>query len=539
MSHLTSEPAQANSTVDGDLSPLAPFRSPVFRLLWTTWLMANICLWMNDVAAAWMMTSLTTTPLWVALVQTAATLPMFLLGLPSGALADILDRKRYFLMTQVWVAFVACLLSLTIFMGWLSPALLLVLVFANGIGLAMRLPVFAAIVPELVPRTQLPAALALNGICTNASRIAGPLLAGALIASVGSVWVFLLNAVLSIVAAVIISRWKREHRPHHLGRERLFSAMRIGLQYVAQSAHLKGVLLRILVFFFTSTGLLALLPLVARGLDGGGAATFTLLLACMGAGAIAATGFLPRLRRRFSRDALVLRSTGLLSAAMLVIAFTSHTWMAAPAMVLVGSAWIITANSLSVSSQMGLPDWVRARGMSMNQMVIMGASAIGAAVWGQVATLSSISTSVATAALVGVLAMAFAIRVMPAQGMVEDLTPATQVKMPQADQPPAHGHVMVMIEYRIDPARATEFRDLMQESRRSRLRHGALSWDLLQDVNIPGRFVEMIEDESWTDHLRRFDRVTAADVALRDRKLAFHKGESPPQVSRCVMASTL
>lgn len=501
--------------------------------------MANICLWMNDVAAAWMMTSLTTTPIWVALVQTAATLPMFLLGLPSGALADILDRKRYFLMTQVWVAFVACLLSLTIFMGWLSPALLLVLVFANGIGLAMRLPVFAAIVPELVPRTQLPAALALNGICTNASRIAGPLLAGALIASVGSVWVFLLNAVLSIVAAVIISRWKREHRPHHLGRERLFSAMRIGLQYVAQSAHLKGVLLRILVFFFTSTGLLALLPLVARGLDGGGAATFTLLLACMGGGAIAATGFLPRLRRRFSRDALVLRSTGLLSAAMLVIAFTSHTWMAAPAMVLVGSAWIITANSLSVSSQMGLPDWVRARGMSMNQMVIMGASAIGAAVWGQVATLSSISISVATAAVVGVLAMAFAIRFMPAQGMVEDLTPATQVKMPQADQPPAHGHVMVMIEYRIDPARATEFRDLMQESRRSRLRHGAVSWDLLQDVNIPGRFVEMIEDESWTDHLRRFDRVTAADVALRDRKLAFHKGESPPQVSRCVMASTL
>jgi quinol monooxygenase YgiN len=208
-------------------------------------------------------------------------------------------------------------------------------------------------------------------------------------------------------------------------------------------------------------------------------------------------------------------------------------------MILVGSAWIITANSLSVSSQMGLPDWVRARGMSMNQMVIMGASAIGAAVWGQVATLSSVSTSVAAAALVGVLAMALAIRIMPGQGMVEDLTPSTQFKMPQADQPPAHGHVMVMIEYRIDPARAAEFRALMQESRRSRLRHGALSWELLQDINVPGRFVEMIEDESWTDHLRRFDRVTAADVALRDRKLAFHKGASPPQVSRCVMASTL
>lgn len=228
--------------------------------------MANICLWMSDVAAAWMMTSLTSTPLWVALVQTASSLPVFLLGLPSGALADILDRKRYFLVTQIWVAVVASLLSLTIFLGVLSPPLLLALVFANGIGLAMRWPVFSAIVPELVPRPQLPAALALNGVSMNASRIIGPLVAGALIASVGSAWVFLLNAVLSLVAAVVITRWKRLHTPHPLGRERLGSAMRIGLQYVSQSRHLKGVLVRIFIFFFTSTALVALLPLLARGL---------------------------------------------------------------------------------------------------------------------------------------------------------------------------------------------------------------------------------------------------------------------------------
>ncbi len=287
--------------------------------------MANICLWMSDVAAVWMMTSLTTTPLWVALVQTAASLPMFLLGLPSGAFADILDRRLYFLTTQIWIAFVASLLSLTVFLGLLSPALLLVLVFANGIGLAMRWPVFSAIVPELVSRAQLPAALALNGVSMNASRIIGPLLAGALIASVGSAWVFLLNAVLSLIAAVVISRWKREHRPHYLGREHLVSAMRIGLQYVSQSLHLKGVLLRIGIFFFTSTGLLALLPLVARGLHGGGAGTFTLLLACMGAGAITAAGFLPRLRRQLSRDILILSGASLQSFAMIVMAVTPHT----------------------------------------------------------------------------------------------------------------------------------------------------------------------------------------------------------------------
>ena len=539
MPEVHSDPARAAAPNDHDLSPLAPFRRPVFRMLWSTWLMANICMWMSDVAAAWMMTSLNATPLWVALVQTASSLPVFLLGLPSGALADILDRKRYFLVTQIWVAVVACLLSLCIFLGLLSPVLLLLLIFANGIGLAMRWPVFSAIVPELVPRTQLPAALALNGVSMNASRIIGPLVAGALIASAGSAWVFLLNAVLSLAAAVIISRWQRVHVPHPLGRERLLSAMRIGVQYVAQSYHLKGVLLRISIFFLTSTALVALLPLVARNLHGGGAGTFTLLLASMGLGAIISTLFLPQLRRRLARDALVLSGAAVQSAAMLVVALTPYTWIAVPAMLLAGAAWITTANTLSVSAQMGLPDWVRARGMSMYQMAIMGASAGGAALWGQVATVGSVQTSLLLAAVCGVSAMALVNRLLPGQGMVEDLTPSSQFKTPQAEVPPASGHVMVSIEYRIDPARAREFRNLMQESRRSRLSHGALSWELLHDINEPGRFVEMIEDASWTEHLRRFDRVTTADVALRDRKLAFHIGESPPAVTRCVMETTI
>ncbi len=524
---------------DNDLSPLAPLRQPVFRMLWLTWLIANTSMWMNDVAAAWMMTSLTTTPLWIALVQTAASLPVFLLGLPSGALADIVDRKRYYLFTQIWVALVASVLSVAVFLGMMSPGLLLALVFANGIGLAMRWPVFAAIVPEVVSRAQLPAALGLNGVSMNASRILGPLVAGALIASAGSEWVFALNAVLSLVCAVVISRWQREHTPHPLGRERLGSAIRIGLQYVGQSRHLQGVLVRVSIFFFSSTALTALLPLVARGLQGGGAGTFTLLLACMGAGAIVATMFLPQLRRRLAGNALVLCGAAVQSVAMLVIAFTPYIWLAVPAMLCAGAAWITVANSLSVSAQMGLPNWVRARGMSMYQMAIMGASALGAAVWGQVATVGSVQISLIVGALVGTGAMLLANRLMPGQGMVEDLTPSNVFKVPQADAPPAQGHVMAMIEYRIEPERADAFKALMQESRRSRMRHGALSWELLQDINEPGRFVEMIEDASWTEHLRRFDRVTAADVALRDRKLAFHIGESPPVVTRSIMATTL
>ena len=532
-------PTSETATAGADLSPLAPLHLPVFRMLWLTWLAANTCMWMSDVAAAWMMTSMNTSPLWVALVQTAASLPVFLLGLPSGALADIVDRKRYFLITQLWVAVVASLLGLVIFLDLLSPVLLLVLVFANGVGLAMRWPVFAAIVPEIVPRAQLPAALALNGVTMNASRILGPLIAGALIASVGSVWVFVLNAVLSLAAAVVITRWQRKHKPHPLGRERLGSAMRIGLQYVSQSVHLQGVLLRIAIFFFTSTGLVALLPLVARGLHEGDAGMFTLLLASMGAGAIASTLLLPRLRLQYARDTLVLRSMVVQAAAMGAIAFTSHIAVAVPAMLIAGATWITSANTLSLSAQMGLPDWVRARGMSMFQMAITGASALGAALWGQVATVGSVRISLLLAAGCGVLAMVLANRWMPGRATTEDLTPSHEFTTPQAQTQPANGHVLVLAEYLIDPARADEFRVLLQESRRLRLSHGALSWELLHDVNEPGRFVEMIEDGSWTEHLRRFDRLTAADAALRDRKLAFHLGESPPRITRCVMETTI
>ncbi|MBC7597758.1 MAG: MFS transporter, partial [Polaromonas sp.] len=510
------------------LSAWAPLRSPVFRMLWGTWMAANICMWMNDVAAAWLMTSLTTSPIWVALVQSASTLPVFLLGLPSGALADILDRRRYFIITQFWVAAVALVLCLTIVMGAMTAPLLLALTFANGVGLAMRWPVFSAIVPELVPRAQLPAALGLNGVAMNASRIIGPLVAGALIAGAGSEYVFILNAVLSLISGFVIMRWRREHVPSPLGRERLISAMRVGVQFVRQSARLRAILLRVALFFFHSTALLALLPLVARGLHSGDAGTFTLLLASMGFGAIFVVAFLlPRLRRSFSRDALVLGGMLLQSAATATVAFAPNVYVASPAMFVAGAAWITTANALSVAAQLALPDWVRARGMSIFQMAIMGASASGAAVWGQVATVTSVPTSMLIAALTAVVAISVTQLLLRDRSIEEDLTPSREFKAPRADAPPLTGQVRITIEYHIDPARSAEFRALMQESRRSRLRQGARAWELLRDITEPGRYIEQITDDSWTEHLRRFDRVTAGDVALRDRKRAFHLGESP------------
>ncbi len=525
--------SQAQRVAD---SPFAPLAAPVFRMLWLASLTANVCMWMNDVASAWLMTTLTDSPVLVALVQTASTLPVFLLGLPSGALADILDRRRYLMVTQFWVAAVAIVLCVAVLGGALTPWALLVLTFVNGIGLAMRWPVFSAIVPELVERPQLPAALALNSVAMNVSRVVGPLTAGAIIASAGTAWVYVLNALLSLAAGIAIQRWRRAPTHHPLGREPLGSAMRVGWQFVRESPRMRGVLWRISVYFLHAATLLALLPLVARDIEGGGAAAFTVLLASMGAGAVGAAMVLPRLRRSMSTEAMVRRGTLVQALGMALVAAAPSLALAVPAMLLAGAAWMSTTNTLTVAAQLALPHWVRARGMSIYQMAIMGATAAGAAIWGQVASLTSVHLSMALAALSGVLAMALVQRRVRDSSADEDLTPSHAFQQPRAAGTPTAGRRLVTcVEYLVPPAREAEFRALMQESRRSRLGSGALTWELQHDIADPRRFIERVVDASWTEYLRRFDRYTASDAALRDRKLAFHVGDEPPLVTRYVV----
>ena len=518
-------------------SPLGPLGVPTFRMLWTAWLAANTCMWMNDVAAAWLMTSLTSAPVMVALVQSASTLPVFLLGLPSGALADILDRRRYLVFTQFWVAAIAIVTSVSVASGWMNAPLLLLLTFVNGIGLAMRMPVFAAIVPTLVPRVQLPAAIALNGVAMNTSRIIGPVLAGALIAGVGSVYVFALNALLSVASGFLILRWKHTPKTSALPGERFLGAMRVGVQYVRQSARLRTALLRIGLFFLQSSAVVALLPLVARNFGHAeGARTFTLLLACMGVGAILSATVLQRVRQRVPLDHLVRGGSIAQALATLVVALAPNAWVAAPAMVIAGMAWLSVANTLSVSAQMALPDWVRARGMSAFQMALMGGSAAGAALWGQIATFTDVRTSLVAAGLSG-LAVTLLARHGPLSSTVEeDLTPSASLTPPVATLPfePSAGPVLVTIEYRIDPERVEEFRQVMRESRRGRLRNGALAWELFHDTADTRHYIEYFIDETWIEHLRHFDRFTAADAALRARRLALHTGDAPPLVARYV-----
>jgi MFS family permease len=330
--------------------------------------------------------------------------------------------------------------------------------------------------------------------------------------------------------------------------------MRVGVQFVRQSPRMRAVLWRIATFFLHATALLALLPLLAQRLDarGGGwasvvhgatvtsetpasAATFTLLLAAMGAGAMIATLFLPRWRQALGRDVLVLRGTLAQASATGIMAIAPHIGIAAPAMFLAGMAWITSANTLSVSAQLALPNWVRARGMSVYQMAIMGATAFGAAIWGHIASMTSLPISVGFAAVSGVAAMLLVQRWVKDRSIEEDLSPSTAWKAPTAAHPPGAGKIIVTIEYLIQPEKGPEFVLLMQESKRSRLRQGALHWQLLHDITEPQKYVEYIEDESWVEHLRRFDRVTASDVALRERKLAFHTADTPPVVHRYVV----
>ncbi|HUP28867.1 MAG TPA: MFS transporter [Usitatibacter sp.] len=518
-------------------SAWAPLREPTFRMLWLVWAGSNVAMWMNDVAAAWLMTSLTRSPTLIALVQTASALPVFLLGLPSGALADIVDRRKYFMVTQFWVATTAAVLFAATATGALNATLLLVLVFANGIGLAMRWPVYAAIVPELVGRHELSSALALNAVAVNFSRVVGPLVAGVIIAGLGNQYVFALNFVIAIIASVVIARWKRENKPSVLPGERFLGAMRLGVQYVRESRRMKDALVRTAVFFLHATALFALMPLVATRIDpAGGAGTYTALLSCIGVGAIATATQLQKLRPRYNRDQLVMAGMVVQAIATAIVAFAPTLLIAAPAMVLAGSAWIVIANSVTVSAQLALPNWVRARGMSIYQMAIMGGTALGAFIWGKLADLTSVPTSLAVCAVSLLAALALTHdRVLEGE-QEEDHTPTHpwQEPVPKREVALDEGPVMVTLEYVIDPGRAPEFISIMAETRSQRLRQGAVSWGLFEDVEQPGRFVEYFACDSWADYLRRFDRFTAMDERLQEMRHAFHLGDNPPRISRFI-----
>ncbi len=383
-------------------SLLEPFRGSGFRYLWLAWLSGNMTMWMHEVTAAWRMTQLTESPVWVAWVQAAGTLPLFVLGLASGTLADLLNRRRFLAMAQAWIAVVAAVLAVLAGTKALTPSTLLLLCLLNGVGLAFRFPVFSALVPDLVERRLLSSALTLNALAINLTRVLGPIMAGVVLAWQGSAMVFALNAVLSIAAGLLI--WRAPIPAHAPPTQRtgLLQAMRDGVRHAWASPILRAVLFRAFVFFALAVALVALLPLVAKGI-GANEATYTALLAAMGAGAVLAAMALPRLPAMAARNRIIDAGVWLHALATLGAVWAPSAWTLAPALALSGAVWLCVANTLTMSAQLVLPTNLRARGMAIYQMSIMGGSAGGAIVWGVVAEHTSVSSALVVSALVSVL----------------------------------------------------------------------------------------------------------------------------------------
>jgi MFS family permease/quinol monooxygenase YgiN len=514
-------------------SAWSPLRHALFRNVWLATVVSNVGTWMQDVGAGWLMTSLAPAPMMVALVQTATTLPVMLLVLPAGAIADIVDRRRYLIIVQCWMLVVSATLGVLTFAQITNAWTLLAFTFALGIGLALMMPAWSSIVPELIPRNELQAAIALNSVGVNVSRAIGPALAGLIVAAMGSWLVFLLNAVSYIGVIGVLVTWRREPSKSSLPAERFVSAMRAGMRFVWHAPALQTVLIRGCAFFVFASATWSLFPLIVRRELERGPEVYGALLACIGIGAVSGALFLPRLRSLWSRDHLVAGATLLYACAALMLAYVHDVYVLAIAMLATGAGWITVLSSLQVSAQTALPAWVRARGLAAYMIVFMGGMAAGSLLWGHIATLAGIPAALTAAAVGAVLGVVATWKYRVGAQEAVDLAPSMHWPAPLVAEEPdrERGPVMVTIEYKIDPTRSAEFVELMQEMRGIRQRDGAFFWELFKDAADPARFFECFMDESWLEHLRQHERVSVADREVQARVQAFHLGDEPPRIS--------
>lgn len=517
----------------------APLRHPAFRLLWWANLAANIGLWVQNTGAGWMMTSLDPSPVMVSLVQAASMLPVFLLALPAGALADIIDRRIYLIGAQAWVLTVAALLALLTWAGWIGPWGLLFFTFCIGMGNALNFPAWAATTPELVPREDLVQAIALNGIGFNLSRAVGPAIGGFVIALAGTETAFALNAVCFLTLLLSLLAWRREAPRSAMPPEHFLSAMRAGLRFVAASPAMRATILRACTFFFFTAAVWGMLPLVVRHKLGLGPESYGGMLGLMGIGAVA-TGFaLPALRLRLPTRGAMVTAFSLVSAASLALLGVSNHWLpAGVSMLMFGAGWLAAASTLQAAAQFATPAWVRARALGIYQLCFFGAMTAGAVLWGWAGNAVGLETSLLLAA--GICAVA----AIGVRGWRLDTAPANEppaVAMPLPEAPAAElrhildehsGRVLEVVRYTVDPADRDAFLAAMKEARRVRLRSGAVAWRLLEDVAHPERWIELWAVESWTEHLREAGRLDAADRHALARAAGFQTGEGPPEAAR-------
>lgn len=520
---------------------LAPFGYRDFRLLWGATLVSNFGGLVQAVGAAWLMTQLTDSATLIALVQASNTLPIMLLAVAAGTLADIFDRKTLLMGALVFMAVVSVILAAVAWSGGLTPWLLLGFTFLLGAGQAVYNPPWQASMGDLVARQDLPAAVSLNSVGFNLMRSVGPAAGGLIVATLGASVAFAVNALSYLPLLGAMARWRPKLAPRVTTPEPFMAAMGAGLRYVALSPNLLRVMMRGALFGFAAIAVLALLPLVAKSHPEGGSLLFGGLLGCYGVGAIAGALLNPRIRARLDNEYVVRLAFAGFAVAALVLGLTDSVWLHALAMLPAGAAWVLALSLFNVTVQLSTPRWVVARALALYQMATFGGMATGAGIWGAVAGSYGLDRALTLAG--GVLLAGAAVGIWlraPEFGTV-DLDPVNRFREPELmlDLRGRSGPIMVMVDYRIDQADVPEFLRLMQLRRAIRRRDGARNWAMLRDLEHPDQWSESYHIATWDEYVRHNLRRTKTDAQVAVALRALHRGDTDPLVHRMIERHTV
>jgi predicted MFS family arabinose efflux permease len=530
MSEPTAQVPAATSPPRVASSAWAPFRHKVFALVWIATVVSNVGYWMSNVASGWRMTSLNPDPFIVSMVQVANSLPMFLFAIPAGALVDIVDQRRFLIFGESSITITSTVFAALVWLHLIMPGSLLFFTFIVTVGSAITAPAWAAVVSQLVPRSDLPAAIAVNSVGINVSRAVGPALGGILVGAFGIALPFWLDAFsnLGVIAALVWWRPPKKSGPR-LAPEPFVNAVRTGLRHARYNPHLSATLIRTVAFFIFASAYWALLPLVARKQIAGGPALYGVLLGAIGVSAVGGAFLLRSLRARLGADRLLAAATLASAMATALYAFAGDFVTAVAASLIAGASWIAAVSSLNVSAQVALPEWVRGRGLAMYVTVMFGALTLGSAMWGEVAAVAGLPAALSLAALGAIIAIPLTWRWKLQTGANLDFSPSMHWPAPVTtyEIEPDRGPVLVTIDYRIDPKNREAFLHALGRYSRERLRDGAYDWGIFEDPSSKGRFIETFRTDSWLEHLRQHQRVTNADRLLEGTVRRFHIGEGP------------